>query len=146
MSSSEKAVMHSHLSSYVEKFTAERWGSSFVFDLVESSQLLQQQGLNQLDSNNVVQMSSKKVRFNYESVRFFIYCQILLFTSNQNINDGALASLLSNLLQQNPKISVVIHLIGNDTDLEKGQTSDALILLNYNGELLRFSDFLTMNN
>lgn len=38
MGTTEQAVMHSHLTSYVEKFTAARWGASFVEDLVSASQ------------------------------------------------------------------------------------------------------------
>lgn len=62
MNSEERAVMHSHLYSYVEKFTAARWGTSFVEDLIEVSQLSSKySSIQKFTGEIITQFNSKKV-------------------------------------------------------------------------------------
>ncbi len=67
MNTSERAVMHSHLSSYVEKFTAERWGTSFVNDLIDFSQSPIFKDVKKLSFEDLNQLSATKVETKYKN-------------------------------------------------------------------------------
>lgn len=61
MTMNEKALLHSHLFAYVEKFTAERWGTSFVGDLIECYQVSKGSDVADMKLDDLFHLSSKKV-------------------------------------------------------------------------------------